>query len=265
MKSSDLPVLASAFARTARLGLREYLVEYPPGVLLAAVLPRTILQVLFLTALGRAVGGPAGASAAGVGASAFAMVTATVNKAPDVLINEQVQGTLYRLRMTALPLPGLVAARWAVYAAEALTAVLVAAPVAALVAGDGRMLRTLPAALPLYTLMVLSSSAFGFTIAVLAMNGRADVFLTNLATYLVLALSGVLSPVPGGGMRAVVGAALPLSHGIAALRALNSGHGPVLATASGEALVGALWCVLAMVGLRFQDRRSRRTGRDFLL
>ena len=264
MRSSDLSALASAFARTVRIGAREYLVEYPPAVLLAAVVPRTVLQVLLLTMLGRAVAGPAGATAAGLGASAFAMVTATVNKAPDVLVNERVQGTLHRLRMTTLPLPVLVAARWAVYAAEGLTTALVAVPVAALVAADGRMLHELPAALPLYALMTLSSSAFGLAVAVLAMTGRADVFLTNLAAYLVLALSGVLSPLRGGGVRAVAGAVLPLSHGIAALRALHAGA-PVLATASGEALVGAVWCVLAVVGLRLQERRSRRTGRDFLL
>ncbi|MFJ8313962.1 MULTISPECIES: ABC transporter permease [unclassified Streptomyces] len=256
--------VARALLRTARMGLREYGIEYPPAVLCAAVLPRTVLQAVFLTVLGGAAGGSCGALTAGIGASAFGAVTATVVKAPDVLINERVQGTLYRLRMTDLPLAGLVGARWLVYLVEGLAATLVAVPVVALLTGEYGLLTGLGAALPLYALMALTSGGFGLAVAVLAVGRRADVFLTNLASYLVLALSGVLAPLPGDGLRATLGGLLPLAHGIAALRALHAGEGPVLTAAAAEALVGVAWGAVAVLGLRLQAVRSRRTGSDFL-
>lgn len=256
-----------ALATTGRLGAREYLVEYPPRILLGTVAPRALLQVLFLTVLGRAVGGPDGALAAGIGASAFNVVNATVIKAPDVLINERVQGTLYRLRMTGLPLLAVVAARWLVYAAEGLASALLAVPLVALLTTDPGLLTDLSAALPLYVLTAVTTSGFGLALAVVAVGRRADVFLTNFGSYLLLALSGVLAPLPPDGLRALVGSVLPLTHGITALRALHDGAGlaEVLRPAGMESLIGLLWVSAAAVGLRIQTRRLRRTGNDFLI
>ncbi|GHI86601.1 ABC transporter permease [Streptomyces xanthophaeus] len=264
MRSSDL---LPALATTGRLGAREYLVEYPPRILFGTVAPRALLQVLFLTVLGRAVGGPDGALAAGIGASAFNVVSATVIKAPDVLINERVQGTLYRLRMTELPLLTLVAARWLVYAAEGIASALLAVPLVALLTADPVLLTGLPAALPLYALTTMTTSGFGLALAVVALGRRADVFLTNFGSYLLLALSGVLAALPADGLRALAGSVLPLTHGIAALRALHDGAGltEVLRLAGAEALVGLLWVSAAAVGLRVQTRRLRRSGNDFLI
>ncbi|KQV17506.1 MULTISPECIES: ABC transporter permease [unclassified Kitasatospora] len=263
MRSSDL---LPALARAGRLSAREYLVEYPSGILLGAVLPRALLQVVFLTMLGRAVGGADGALAAGLGASAFNIVSATVIKGPDVLIEDRVQGTLYRLRMTEIPLAALVAARWVVYAAEGLITALLAVPVVALLTGRTDPLTDLPSTLPLYLLMALTASSFGLALAVVAVGRRADVFLTNFGSYLVLAFSGVLAALPTDGPRALAGAVLPISHGIAALRAVQHGAdaGLVLRLAATEALVGLGWALAAVLGLRIQAYRLRRSGNDFL-
>ncbi|WP_166663818.1 ABC transporter permease [Streptomyces sp. NBC_00582] len=274
MKSSDpvrssapaaagVPRLLEPLGRTAVLGLREYLVEYPPSILLATVLPRALLQTAFLVLLGRAAGGHTGAVGAAIGASAYAMVNATALKGPDVLINERVQGTLYHLRMTDLPVAGLVAARWVAYTAEGFMASLLSVPVAALISGDPGLTTRLVAALPLYLLMALTTSCFGFAVAVVAVARRADVFLTNLGAYLILASGGVLSLQPDG-VAGLVGSVLPLTHGVAALRAWTDGSNP-LPQAAAEALTGLVWALLALAGITWQARRARRSGSDFLM
>jgi len=260
LRSSDVMF---ALGRTVRVGVREYLVEQPPRVLAGAVAPRAVLQVVFLTVLGQAVAGPGGAVAAGLGACAFAIVTATVVKAPDVLINERHQGTLHRLRLTELPLPGLVVARWVVYGIEGFVSAVLAVPLVALITGDGRVLRALPALLPLFAVVVVTTSGYGLAVAVLALGRRADVFLANMASYLVLALGGVLVPLAPGTLRAHLGALLPLSHGAAALRHVVESGRPAGPDVLAELLVGLAWWTLALAGMRIQAVRSRRLGSDF--
>ncbi|KPH97298.1 ABC-2 type transporter [Actinobacteria bacterium OK074] len=260
---AGVPRLAEPLARTAVLGLREYLVEYPPLILVATVLPRALLQTAFLVLLGHAAGGQTSAVAAAIGASAYAMVNATALKGPDVLINERVQGTLHRLRTTDLPVAGLVAARWLAYTAEGLLSSLLAMPVAVLLTSDPGLIPRLLAAFPLYLLMALTTSCFGFAVAVVAVGRRADVFLTNLGAYLILAFAGVLTPQPGG-LPGLVGAVLPLTHGVAALRAWTDGGNP-LPYAAAEALTGLGWALLALAGITWQARRARRSGSDFLM
>ena len=249
-----------ALAVAGRLSWREYRVAYPWRIYLISALPRALLQVLFFAYLGYFTGGDAGKTFAFVGASVHVMLIATVIKAPDVLLDERVLGTLYRLRLGVLPLPAVVAVRWWVYIVEAIVdALLVIAIVGPFVVGlDG--VAKLLLVLPLYGLVALTTSTLGFAVAAVSMTQRADVLITNLANYAALVLCGVVAPLSAlGAIGADVGRALPLTHGLLAIRAAIDGR-PWLGEALLELAVGGAWAAAAVSVLFVQEWRARAFG-----
>lgn len=244
----------------ARCSFRHYLTAYSPKVFAASVLPRVVLQVLFFSYIAYYTGGTAGRDFAYVGASVQVMTIATVVKGPWVLLDERPMGTLYRHRLGTVGLPAVVAARWWVYTAEGVLDSLIAAIAVGLLFGRTHLALELVAAAPLLALTAVTTSAFGLLVAGAAWATRAEVLVTNLGSYGLLALCGIAGPLHRlGPVLAAVAHLLPMTNGLLAVRAAVSG-GPWLGHAAAEALVGAVWGAAGVWMLRSGERRARVRG-----
>lgn len=249
---------------TARLSLVDYASVYSPAVLASSVAPRIVLQVLFFSLLGGYIAGPEGATFAFVGATAHVVTLGTVVKSPDVLVDEKSYGTLYRLRLSRLPLLAILVTRQWVYAVEALAAVCLSILVAGALLERWHLSTQLLPMLALYGLVVLSCSAFGLATAVAAVGRRADTLLSNAMSLLLLVATGVVVPVESLGTLAAVSPVLPITHGLAAIRQSLEGD-PYGRLAMLEVAVAAGWYLVAAAGLRVQSWRARRSGHDEFL
>ncbi|MFC1404114.1 MULTISPECIES: ABC transporter permease [Streptacidiphilus] len=92
--------------------------------------------------------------------------------------------------------------------------------------------------------------------------------VSNAALVVMMALSGVEVPASAvGPVLGRIGAALPLTHGLLAIRRVLDGRGggQVALLAAQEALVGACWLAAAVAVLTLRARRSRRDGAALFL
>lgn len=247
---------------TAVLSWRDYRVQYPIKILLLSVFPRAILQVAFFAYLGYIAAGRDGRTFAFVGAAAQVAALATVVKGPDVLLDERVLGTLYRHRLGVVPLPATVAARWWIYTLEGICTTLVTIALLAAPFGGIELLLRLLAATPLFVLVSLSLTAFGLSVGSFALTQRADVLLTNLASYALLVLCGVVAPLAAFGHEGSIAVrTLPLTNGLLAIRDVVAGR-PWVESGLLELAVGASWMLVAATALTWQAHRGRVTGSD---
>ena len=189
------------------------------------------------------------------------MVITTVVRAPDVLIDERVMGTLHRLRLGVIPLPAVVAARWWVFVVDGLVTALVGVAVVGPLVGEADVVPELLLAAPLFLLLSLTTSCLGLAAAAVSLTQRADVVVTNLVSYLTLVACGVVAPLSALGVVGDLARALPLTNGLLAIRALVDGQ-PWLTDALLELGVGAAWAVAALVILTVQAHRARALGTD---
>jgi ABC-2 type transport system permease protein len=244
-----------------RIGVREYLAENPPHILVSAVLPRAVLQCLFFTLLGRVIGGQAGLELAFVGSLAAVQTLATAVAICDVPMLDKWSGTFGRLRAGAMHPASVFALRAVPHVLQAVAATVLSLAVVGPLVGVGELaLRLLPL-LPLYALMAVTGAAAGLAAAALAVGRRADVLAGNVLAYLVLLTGGVL--VPPGRLAWVdaLGSVLPIRHGLIAVHRLLDG-GPWAGELLLEAAVGAGWAVLAVGLVSTQIARARRLGID---
>lgn len=252
----------SGYGMSALISARTYASLYPPSIVVFTILPRVLLQVAFLSYLGFYAGGEPGRTFAFIGAAVHIMTTATVAKGADAILDERVLGTLHRVRLGVLALPGTVAARWLVYAAEGFGASFVAILVLSVPFGGFDLLLSLLAVVPLIALVTLTTSAFGLAVGSFALSYRADVLIVNFATYAMLFLCGVVAPISAfGPVGETLTRALPLTNGLLAIRSAVNGD-PWLGAALLEVAAGAAWAVIAILLLLRQDRRARRLGTD---
>jgi hypothetical protein len=252
---------ASRTAGAARLGWREYRAAVPLPILLTAVLPRAVLQCLFFGLLGQALAGTAGARFAFVGSLAAVMTLTTVVAVCDVPMADKQWGTFARLRSGVVSPALVLFARTAPYPlvgfGSAVVALAVGGPLL-LPAGD---LPAIARTLPLFAAMALTSTGTGLAVGALAVGRRADVLLGNIMAYLILLASGVLVPPERAAWMRWLGVALPLRHGLAAVRAELAGR-PWHAQLLAEVAVGAGWSAAACGLIAVQARRARRHGFD---
>jgi len=225
-------------------------------------LPRAVFQVAFFGYLGYYAGGEDGRTFATIGATAHIVVLATIVRAPDVLIDERVLGTLHRLRLGRVPLPAIVGARWGVFVVEGVVDAAVAIAVVPPVLGDPHLTLEVLRAAPLLLIVAVTTGALGLAVAAVALTQRADVLLTNVTSYALLVFSGVVAPIGEfGEVGSRIVRALPLTNGLLALRASIDGR-PWIGDALLETAVGAAWLLLALALLDLQARRARRLGTD---
>jgi hypothetical protein len=243
-----------------RFGGHEYASIYSRKIILTSILPRSVLQAVFYVLIARLLTGPAGMGQAFVGATGYALVTATVVRLADVLAVDKQEGTSYRLRTGALPRLLIALCRSWPYAAEALASALAVLTVASVLVGQGATALHLVRYLPLLALAALSLAAFGLAGAAASVGRRADVLVGNLLAAILLAGCQVIVPTSIGWLD-TLGQVLPLRHALTAIRIGLHGGDP-LPQAGWEALVGIGWFAIAAVLLRIQSHRSARDGSD---
>lgn len=254
-----------AVALAARLSWRDFLAVYPPRVYLSTTLPRAVLQVTFLAYLGYYAAGTDGREFAFIGACAQIIALATVVRAPDVLIDERIMGTLHRVQLGVIPLPAVIGARWLVYVCAGVVDAIVAILVASLLVGELDLVPELLEAIPLLLIIALSTSGLGLVVAAISLTQRIDVLLTNLAAYVLIVFSGVVAPISAfGDVGQQIVRLLPLTNGLVAIRAFVADE-PWVADAGLELAVGAGWAAFAVFLMNVQSRRARARGADELL
>lgn len=253
--------MTSSELRTAtiRLGYLEYRAGNPWPVLLGAEWPRAVLQCLFFTLLGQVTGGADGGRFAFVGALALILMLSTVVNLGDVPGTDKWYGTFHRTQLSPTPVAVLFGLRCLPWVADGMVAVVLSALVVGPLTGNGHTaLRLLPV-LPVFVLMALTSAATGLAIAAPSLGPRADVLLTNGVVYLTMVAGGlVVTGTPPAVLRDI-GAVLPLTHGVAAVRAVLDGR-PWAVQCLLELVVGVGWALVAVVAYAAQSRRARRTG-----
>ncbi len=244
-------------AELMTMGWRTYRAAYPWGVLVMSSLPRAVLQAAFLTYLGYLAGGTAGRDFALVGACMYVMVTGTVIRGSDVVLDERPTGTMYRLRLSRQGTFRVFLSRAWVYPVEAVLSALVATVAVCALFGEPQVLLRIVAAAPLVVLTAVSAMAFALAVAVAASSWSSDVLVINVVAFALLVLTGAVAPVAAlPHLLQQVASVLPMTHGIAAVRAVVDGTSWQGAAAA-ELAVGAGWLVVAWLAAVAEDRISR--------
>jgi ABC-type uncharacterized transport system permease subunit len=252
----------TALRTIAVLSWRDYRVAYPLQILLGSSLPRAVLQVVFVAYVGQFAGGAGGRDFALVGASMQVITIATVVKGGDMLVEDRQFGTLYRLRLSTIALPVVALVKWWVFVAEGTLGGLVAVTAAGVLFGRTGLLVGFWGAAGLVLLVALSTSALGMATAAAAMTQRAEVFLVNLVSYLLLVVTGAVAPLDRlPEVVATLARWLPITNGLLGLRHALAGRS-WWSDAAAEAAVGACWLGVAALLLTLQDRRARAKDSD---
>jgi ABC-2 type transport system permease protein len=247
------------------MSFRDFRAVYPPRVYLLTTLPRVVLQAAFLALIGYYAAGEEGREFAFIGACAQIIVLATMVRGPDVLIDDRIMGTLYRVRLGFVPLPAIAAARWWIYVVAGWIDALLAVVVVGTLVGEAHLIPELLAAAPLFLLIAITTSALGLTVAAVSLTERVDFLLANFVAYIAMVFCGVVAPITVfGDAGETLVRLLPLTNGLLAVRAFVADE-PWVADAALEAAVGAGWMLVAVVLLGVQTRRARRLGTDDIL
>ncbi|GAA1938368.1 ABC transporter permease [Kitasatospora viridis] len=248
------------YLMAARLSFTEHLAANPWRITVTALWPRALLQCLFWVLIGRVSG--AGARFAFPGALALIITLSTVIGVSDVPMLDRRSGTYYRVRMARVSIAGLYAARCAPWIADAVVTFLLCVALVGPAAGVGSMSLDLLRCLPVYLVMILSSTAAGLAVASLGTRFNSNVLLGNSLAYLMLAAGSLIVSAGRVPFLRWVGDVLPMTHGVAAVRAFADGR-PWAGQLGWELLVGLGWAAAAALSYTVQAARVRRTGNEF--
>jgi hypothetical protein len=241
-------------------GRREFLANNPLRVSAITLLPRAMLQTVFVVLLADLAGGRELERYAIVGATALTITLSTVVGIADVPSNDKSSGTFWRIRSGRLaPFTVFVLRSWpypVIGFGTSLATLLVVAPL------DPRAtIGQLPVLLPYFALLAMTTSATGLAGAAFAVGRRADVLVGNVLAYLTMLGSGAVIPPGRSTWVDVLGSFLPMRHGLAAVRASQAGRSSAGQLAV-EVAVGVGWFVIAWALVTLQVRRARSTGDD---
>jgi ABC-2 type transport system permease protein len=238
-----------------------YLASNPPRVTTMTLLPRAILQTVFILLLCELAGGAPLRRYALVGAVALTITLSTMVAIADVPGNDKWSGTFWRIRIGRLtPFTVFLLRSWPHPVTGLCTGVVTLCAVAPF---EDRELfgPSLPPTLLCFALIAITTSAAGLAGAAFAVGRRADVLVGNLLAYLTMLGCGGVVPPGRVGWIDVVGTVLPMRHGLAAIQALRADR-PVVGQLCAEVAVGAAWLVLAWALIRVQAHRARSSGSD---
>lgn len=231
-----------------------------PAIYIPTMLGSPLFQILFFAHLGR-FSGLEDDTFFVIGNALQASAMSSVYGMTMGIANERQFATLSSLLATP-------ANRAALFLGRALPFVANGLGVSAFGLGAGVLLldvRLAPGSLPALTVVALitvaSCTALGMVLGSLALWTRDVLFVSNLAYFLMLLLCGVNVPLERlPGWVQALGAGLPLTHGLAAARAVAAGS--TLAEVAGlgarEALTGAAWAAAALLLLRLFESEGRR-------
>jgi ABC-2 type transport system permease protein len=249
--------------QAARVGFSEYSSIMSLRIWLSGMLLRVVAQVSFFALIGRLLGSQAEVAYLLVGnavslAAMFSLVTIAT------IVWERRQGTL-PLVVSSPTFPGLVfVGRSLHWIAEGWVSALAALLVTAFAFRLRLPLAGVLWTLPLLPLISASSYALGCFLAALVLRVM-DLrnVVSNLAYYAMVGLCGVIVPVSRlpGPLRPLA-EALPLTHGLAAVRAVLDGRsiGAALPEAAVELAVGAAWLLIAFAAFAIFTEGARRNG-----
>lgn len=253
--------LAWQAAEAARMGWLEYRALRTPLRLIAATLPRGVLQILFFTTLAGVLAGPGHREYAFAGALVLALSSTNVNGVVAVPVLDKQYATFSRVRTGTLSPTITQIARALPYPAMGWVLLIAQAAIAAPVLGmTDFALRLLPWVW-VYALIALTLSVLGLAGATMTVGRRADVLAPNVLTYLVMLCSGAFVPPGRVWWVDAIGQVLPARHGLDAIRAGMNGR-PWLADLGLEVVAGIGFTVLAMLAILIQARRASRLGHD---
>lgn len=237
----------------------EYLASYPWPNQLISLACRQACQLIVLTMLGAAAGGRPGAGYAFVGGTAFMVLLPVVGELPAVLVVDRDSNTVRHLQTAALPVLLIVALRSLPYLSKAAANLAECLLIAPLLGLGGLAWRLVPL-VPVYLLIAVTGACLGASVAAASMVLRFDAIVANVLGYLTLVSSGAVIPVEHIWLARQVGARLPLTHGVLAIRAALVGNEDFVGELAREACTGAAWAVVACAIFGVYHRLSRRTG-----
>lgn len=261
MTSSDLARPLWQTYEAVRLGWRQFWTEYPIPVLLTALVPRGVMQIVFFTELGGVLAGAQQRQHAYIGALVLTLTGTNVANVVDVPFADKQNAIFWRIRGGRTSPVLTLLGRSSLYPLMGMLLLVAQAAIAAPIVGmTGVGVRLIPW-LWIYAVIACSFAAAGLGAGALTIARRADVLAPNVLSYLVILCSGAV--VPPGRLPWVdtAGAFLPGRHGLAALNAALGGR-PWAAQAALESAVVLAWVMFAVAAIRFQAHRARKHGQD---
>ncbi|WP_248964058.1 ABC transporter permease [Sphaerisporangium perillae] len=229
-----------------------------PAMFTGTLLASPLFQLLFFAYLGRQLG-VADDTFYIVGNAVLSASVACVFGGTMAVANERRFGTLGHVLLSPRSRTAIFLGRVLPYALNGLLVAAFTLSAGALLLG----LRIPPGAVPGLLVVLaagsLSCGFFGLTLGAIGLRFRDVWLVSNVATSLMLLLTGVnipLNRLPA--WMGALGDLLPITHAARAARALVSGQGAVPADLGAEAVVGLGYAVTAGVLLKVFEAESRR-------
>lgn len=247
----------------ARASVEMFVAKYPARVLVAAWIPRVVLQTLFFVLLARFAAGPQAAKFALVGNAVAMAAAVALVQVSSVVAEERQSGVLPYLIAVPANRLWIVVGRSAAFFLDAVLSALLALVVVGWMTGALPNAGRIVYALPAFLLVCIDLSAMGLLIGSAGFLTRSSAHIANLVYYIMLVVCGVNYPVtalPPGVER--LSSVLPMTHGLEALRGLldSRTYADVFPSLALEAATGAAYAILACVTFHRQVERARRTG-----
>jgi hypothetical protein len=233
-------------------GWREYLATNPLRIIAMTMVPRAVLQSVFLILLGELIGGPDARRHAFIGAVALTLTLSTTVGIADVPSSDKWSGTFWRIRIGWLSPFAVFLLRSTPYPVVGLGTAVVTSLITAPLVGMAWAIPQMLALFPWLALLAVTTSTAGMAGAALAVGRRADVLVGNLV---------VLLPPGQNSWVDVLGSVLPMRHGLVAFSRLQAGR-PFAAELGLEVVVGACWFGAAWILVQVQAHRARSKGHD---
>jgi ABC-2 type transport system permease protein len=246
----------------ALTGARVYTAIYTWRSWLAGWFLRVVAQVLFFSLIGRLLGSDEQMYYLLVG-NAVMLAAMQGIIALNLVTNERDTGTLPLLAASPTSAVLVFAARGAYLILDGLVSSLGALLVAGALVGLPLPWPRCLIVAPLTLLVAASTFAFGTVLAGLLIRIRQiNAIVSNVTITVFMTVCGVNVPLTRLPTPVAAGARLlPLTHGLAAVRAVLAGRsGTALVQAGWEATVGAGWLVVAVLTFGTFVRHGRRDG-----
>jgi ABC-type multidrug transport system permease subunit len=244
---------------TILVGWRMFRRDAPIRLVVTVFWTRSVVECLLYTTLGLVGGGSAGADRAFVGAVVLATAFYAVALVTDVPQRDRWDGTYPRLAIgEAFPYLAFLL-RSLPYMLNAVVGAAVALVVVGLATGRaGTVLDLLPA-VPLLLVGTASCVAVGLCIVMPAIGSRLDVVSYNVMLGLMVICSGAVIPRGTTPLLDDIGTALPLTHTISAVRAVQAGR-PFWSAVGAECVVALSWGLAGALLLAALQHRGRSRG-----
>ncbi len=240
-----------------------YSVELTPLVLFGSKIPRAVLQALFFVLIAKAAGGSQLARFALVGNAVHAAVFPAIIYMAIVIELEKWAGTLPQLIASPMHwLPLLVGRSAATFGDALFSTTIVLGVLIPILSPDIAALNLLRA-VPLLLLTVASASGLGWLIGAISLPLRWGALISNMTAYAMMVLCGVNFPLTAlPPTFQTVGRALPMSHGLLAVRAVIDGapYSQVMRLMGTELLIGLLYGMAAWLLFGYRLNVARQKG-----